>query len=177
MICKWPNTKALKNQRLNLIVKITFLIYYDVFTALTLSDPGYFRQLTIRGGGGVKIPPYDLGNYCRNLHHIILFIHVYFTRCFRHVPVNTKTREQGSQSSRKLKMAPVTLNVGSHFGSRTIWVIKKIVSLPWWSHLDRNPIWTRGYDYDSLPTFSIVQANRLQGTLAILFVVTIRLSL
>ena len=25
--------------------------------ALTLSDPGYFRQLTIRGGGGLKSPP------------------------------------------------------------------------------------------------------------------------
>ena len=24
---------------------------------LTLSDPGYFRQLTIRGGGGFKSPP------------------------------------------------------------------------------------------------------------------------
>ena len=37
--------------------------------ALTLSDPGYFRQLTIRGvGGGVALkapppPPYDLENY------------------------------------------------------------------------------------------------------------------
>ena len=25
--------------------------------ALTLSDPGYFRQLTVRGGGGFKSPP------------------------------------------------------------------------------------------------------------------------
>ena len=24
---------------------------------LTLSDPGYFRQLTIRGGGALKAPP------------------------------------------------------------------------------------------------------------------------
>ena len=33
---------------------------------LTLSDPGYFRQLTIRGGGGAlkaPPPPYDLENY------------------------------------------------------------------------------------------------------------------
>ena len=34
--------------------------------------------------------------------------------------VNTKTREHGSQSSRKLKMAPVRLKDRSHFGSRTI---------------------------------------------------------
>ena len=55
-------------------------------TLLTLSNPGYFRQLTIRGGGGFKShsPPshHDLENYCLNLHHII---HVHFTRCFRHV--------------------------------------------------------------------------------------------
>ena len=54
---------------------------------LTLSDPGYFRQLTIRGGGGFKSPPpppYDLENYCVNLHHII---HMHFTRCFRHDPI------------------------------------------------------------------------------------------
>ena len=51
---------------------------------LTLSDPGYFRQLTIRGGGGFKSPPYDLENYCVNLHHII---HVNYTRCFWHDPI------------------------------------------------------------------------------------------
>ena len=53
---------------------------------LTLSDPGYFRLLTIRGGGGgaLKAPLYDLKNYCVNLHHII---HVNFTRCFRHDPI------------------------------------------------------------------------------------------
>ena len=28
--------------------------------------------------------PYNLENYCVNLHHII---HVYFARCFRHVPI------------------------------------------------------------------------------------------
>ena len=43
---------------------------------LTLSDPGYFRQLSP--------PPYDLGNYCVDLHHII---HVNFTRCFWHDPI------------------------------------------------------------------------------------------
>ena len=53
---------------------------------LTLSDPGYFRQLTIRGGGGAlkAPPPYDLENYCVNLHYII---HVNFTRCFWHDPI------------------------------------------------------------------------------------------
>ena len=52
---------------------------------LTLSDPGYFRQLTIRGGGALKAPPpYDLENYFVNLHHII---HVTFTRCFWHDPI------------------------------------------------------------------------------------------
>ena len=50
---------------------------------LTLSDPGYFRQLTIRVGA-LKAPPYDLKNYCVNLHHII---HVNFTRCFWHDPI------------------------------------------------------------------------------------------
>ena len=54
-----------------------------VFFGLTLSDPGYFRQLTIRGGA-LKAPPYDLENYCVNLHHII---HVNFTRCFWHDPI------------------------------------------------------------------------------------------
>ena len=33
---------------------------------------------------GVKAPPYDLENYCVNLHHII---HVNFTRCFWHDPI------------------------------------------------------------------------------------------
>ena len=37
------------------------------------------------GGGALKPPPpYDLENYCVNLHHII---HVHFTRCVRHVPI------------------------------------------------------------------------------------------
>ena len=49
---------------------------------LTLSDPGYFRQLTIRGGAlKAPPPPYDLENYRVNFHHII---HVNLTRCFRH---------------------------------------------------------------------------------------------
>ena len=50
---------------------------------LTLSDPGYFRQLTIRGGA-LTPPPYNLENYCVNHHHII---HVNFTKCFRHDPI------------------------------------------------------------------------------------------
>ena len=44
--------------------------------------------------------------------------------------VNTKTREHGSQSSRKLKMAPVRLKDGSHFGSRTFWVNKIVLMSP-----------------------------------------------
>ena len=42
----------------------------------TVNDPG----------GALKSPPppYDLENCCVNLHHII---HVYFTRCFGHVPI------------------------------------------------------------------------------------------
>ena len=61
-----------------------FLQYFGSPSALlTLSDPGYFRQLTIRGGGALKAP-YDLENYCVNLHHII---HVNFTRCFWHDPI------------------------------------------------------------------------------------------
>ena len=45
----------------------------------TANDPGG------GGGGALKAPPpHDLEIYCINLHHII---HVYFTRCFRHVPI------------------------------------------------------------------------------------------
>ena len=44
--------------------------------------------------------------------------------------VNTKTREHGSQSSRKLKMAPVGLKDGSHFGSRTFWANKIVLMSP-----------------------------------------------
>ena len=54
------------------------------FLFLTLSDPGYFRQLTNRGGALKAPPPYDLENYCVNLHHVI---HVNFTRCFWHNPI------------------------------------------------------------------------------------------
>ena len=45
---------------------------------------GLFQTVNDPGGGGFKSPPYDLENYCVNLHHII---HVNFTRCFRHVPI------------------------------------------------------------------------------------------
>ena len=41
----------------------------------------------IRSGGGAfkaAPPPYDLENYCANLHHIT---HVNLTRCFRYDPI------------------------------------------------------------------------------------------
>ena len=44
--------------------------------------------------------------------------------------VNMKTREHGSQNSRKLKMSPVRLKNGSHFGSRIFWVNKVILIAP-----------------------------------------------
>ena len=40
-----------------------------------------------------------------------------------------KTREHGSQSSRKLKMTPVRLKDGSHFGSRTFWVNRNSIDI------------------------------------------------
>ena len=60
-----------------------FVMLRNKYAYLTLSDPGYFRQLTIRGGA-LKAPPYDLENYCVNLYHIT---HVNFTRCFWHNPI------------------------------------------------------------------------------------------
>ena len=43
---------------------------------------GLFQTVNDTGGGGaLKALPYDLENYCVNLHHII---HVKFTRCFWH---------------------------------------------------------------------------------------------
>ena len=49
---------------------------------------------------------------------------IYFNR-----PVNMKTREHGSKGSRKLKMAPVRLEDGSHFGSLTFQAKKKYSAL------------------------------------------------
>ena len=56
-------------------------VQYSVQYVYILSDPGYFRQLTIGGGGGgggvaLLAPSYDLENYSVNLHHII---HVHST--------------------------------------------------------------------------------------------------
>ena len=46
---------------------------------------GLFQTVNDPGGGGFKSPPpYDLENYCVNLHHII---DVNFTRCFWHDPI------------------------------------------------------------------------------------------
>ena len=61
-----------------------FIIKQTNSAPLTLSDPGYFRQLTVRGGALNPPPPYNLENYCVNLHHII---HVNLTRCFRYDPI------------------------------------------------------------------------------------------
>ena len=64
---------------------LIFNVYlYELILLLTLSDPGYFRQLTIRGWALKAPPPYDLENCCVNLHHII---HMDFTRCFWHDPI------------------------------------------------------------------------------------------
>ena len=47
---------------------------------------GLFQTVNDPVGEGFKSPPppYDLENYCVNLHHII---HVNFTRYFRHDPI------------------------------------------------------------------------------------------
>ena len=45
---------------------------------------GLFQTVNDPGGGALKAPPYDLENYCVNLHHII---HMNFTRCFWHDPI------------------------------------------------------------------------------------------
>ena len=60
----------------------------------TVNDPGGgfnpirsgLFQTANDPGGGFKSPPppYNLENYCVNLHHII---HVHFTTCFKHVPI------------------------------------------------------------------------------------------
>ena len=69
---------------------ILFIIYINnLIIQLTLSDPEYFRQLTIQWEGVLKAPPpptspHDLEIYCVNLHHIM---HVPFIRGSRHVPI------------------------------------------------------------------------------------------
>ena len=48
---------------------------------------GLFQTVNDPGRGALKAPPpppYDLENYCVNLHHII---HVNLTRCFRYDPI------------------------------------------------------------------------------------------
>ena len=81
-----PDNYDLYVECFNLFIILSDLCILDKLPSsdhLTLSDPGYFRQLTIRGGG-FNIPPYDLENYRVNLHHII---YVNFTRCFWHDPI------------------------------------------------------------------------------------------
>ena len=59
----------------------------DILVNLLLNPirSGLFQTANDPGGGALKaLPPYDLENYCVNLYH---FIHVHFTRCFRHVPI------------------------------------------------------------------------------------------
>ena len=50
--------------------------------------------------------------------------------CYITIPVNTETREHGSQSSGKLKMALIRLKDGSHFSSRTFWANKIVLISP-----------------------------------------------
>ena len=64
------------------------LEYSLSFRELSLNPirSGLFQTVNDPGGGALKAPPppYDLENYCVNLHHII---HVNFTRCFWHDPI------------------------------------------------------------------------------------------
>ena len=61
---------------------LMFFYYADKLNPIR---SGLFQTVNDPGGGGRGLlkppPPYDLENYCVNLHHII---HVNFTRCFRH---------------------------------------------------------------------------------------------
>ena len=69
------------------LILLDFPSAFDTIDHVVLFNPirsGLFQTVNDPGGGGFKNPPYDLENYCVNLHHII---HVNFTRCFRHVPI------------------------------------------------------------------------------------------
>ena len=65
---------------------ISIVIFSILILFLNPIRSGLFQTVNDPGGrGGFKSPPpYDLKNYCVNLHHII---HVDFTRCFRHDPI------------------------------------------------------------------------------------------
>ena len=59
-------------------------MYYLCTLYLNPIRSGLFQTVNDPGGALKAPPPYDLENYCVNLHHII---HVYFTRCFWHDPI------------------------------------------------------------------------------------------
>ena len=81
----------------------------------------------------IHVVPVIEHNYCWVKEcplYCYLWIHICFNSISYTYTVNTKTREHGSQSSRKLKMAPVRLKDGSHFGSRTFWTNKIVLMSP-----------------------------------------------
>ena len=78
---------------IDLILNEISSIFFSLFTIITNGSAfnpirsGLFQTANDPGGGALKAPPpppYDLENYFVNLYHII---HVHFTRCFRHVPI------------------------------------------------------------------------------------------
>ena len=78
----------LKGKPINLYLDLSkafdSLFHKILLSKLTLSDPGYFRQLTIRGWGDLKSLPLRSRKL---LCQCSLIIHVHFTRCFKHVPI------------------------------------------------------------------------------------------
>ena len=79
-------------------------ILFDQLQVLTPIRSGQFQTTNN------PPPPYDLENYCVNLHHI----HVHFTRCFRHVPIGffSKIRDFDHFTAiSKYKVAKIVLKI------------------------------------------------------------------